>query len=170
MTDYDPPYAIARTTTEVMLYLDLTACAGCGSDEASWRHDVAEAALRYAGVCGHCGAEREYLFSPPCDGLLDGVATFGGPAPSELIDAGQWLAVADSIAAEVAAVDESDAARRAMAYAHEAVREVLKFVGPTGETVPDEAFWTDAGRAERERDPGRFRVNRLLAVRDSYSG
>jgi len=39
-----------------------------------------------------------------------------------------------------------------------------------GDAVPVEAFWTDAGRAERERDPGRFRLDRLLAVRDSYSG
>jgi hypothetical protein len=49
------------------------------------------------------------------------------------------------------------------------VQEVLKFVPPGGDAVPAEAFWTDAGRAEQERDPGRFRLDRLLAVRDSYS-
>ncbi|MGW6196513.1 hypothetical protein ACWF0M_10260 [Kribbella sp. NPDC055110] len=170
MTDYDPPYAIARTTTEAMLYLDLTVCHGCGSDQAAWQYDVHDGALRYVGACADCGAEREYLFSPPYDGLLDDVATFGGPAPSELVDAGQWLAVADWIAGEVAADDRSEAARTAMAHACQAVQEVLKFVSPYGDVVPEEAFWTDAGRAERDRDPGRFRLDRLLAVRDSYSG
>ena len=170
MNDYDPPYAIARTTTEAMLYLDLTACPDCGSDQAAWQSDVYDGALRYIGACAGCGAEREYLFSPPYQGLLDDVATFGGPEPSELVDAGQWLAVADWIAGEVPADDRSEAARTVMAYAHEAVQEILKFVPPAGDAVPEEAFWTDAGRAERERDPGRFRVDRLLAVRDSYSG
>ncbi|MGW5189168.1 hypothetical protein ACWEOO_07940 [Kribbella sp. NPDC004138] len=168
MNGYDPPYAIARTTTEVSLYLDLTACAGCGSDQASWEHDVHDGALRYVGACAGCGAEREYLFSPPYQGLDDST-TFGGPEPSELVDAGQWLAVADRIAGEVPADDRSEAARTVMEYAHQAVREVLKFVPPAADAVPEEAFWTDAGRAERDREPGRFRVDRLLAVRDSYS-
>ncbi|TCC25497.1 hypothetical protein [Kribbella speibonae] len=169
MNDYDPPYAIARTTTEVMLYLDLTACPDCGSDAAEWQHDLHVGALRYVGACARCGSEREYLFSPPYQGFLDDGATFGGPEPSELVDAGQWLAVADWIAGEVPADDRSEAARAVMAYARQAVQEVLKFVPPAGDAVPDEAFWTDAGRAERERDPGRFRLGRLLAVRDSYS-
>ena len=170
MNDYDPPYAIARTTTEAMLYLDLTACSNCGSDQAAWQYDVHDAALRYVGACAGCGTEREYLFSPPYDGLLDDAGTFGGPEPSELVDAGQWLAVADWIAGEVAADDRSEAARTVMAYARQAVQEVLKFVPPAADTVPAEAFWTDAGQAERDRDPGRFRLDRLLAVRDSYSG
>lgn len=170
MNDYDPPYAIARTTAEAMLYLDLTGCPDCGSGDAVWQHDVDDGALRYVGTCARCGAEREYLFSPPYEGLLDEVETFGGAEPSELVDAGQWLAIADTIAGEVAADDRSAAARAAMAYAYQAVQEVLKFVPWTGDAVPDEAFWTDAGRAERERDPGRFRVDRLLTVRDSYSG
>jgi len=170
VNDHDPPYAIARTTAEAMLYLDLTACPDCGSDDAVWQRAIDDGALRYVGVCGHCGAEREYLFSPPYQGLLDDVATFGGPEPSELVDAGQWLAIADAIAGEVPADDRSAAARAVMAYACQAVQEVLKFVPRAGDAVPVEAFWTDAGRAERERDPGRFRLDRLLAVRDSYSG
>jgi len=103
VNDHDPPYAIARTTAEAMLYLDLTACPDCGSDDAVWQRAIDDGALRYVGACAHCGAEREYLFSPPYQGLLDDVATFGGPEPSELVDAGQWLAIADAIAGEVPA-------------------------------------------------------------------
>ncbi|MEU8221700.1 hypothetical protein [Kribbella sp. NPDC048915] len=169
MNDYDPPYAIARTTTEVELYLDLTVCARCGSDQTTWTHDIQAETLRSAGSCSRCGADRECLFSLPRRGPLDTEGTFGGPEPSELIDAGQWLAVADEIARGVAAGARSEQAQAAMAYAHRAVLEVLKFVQPGADAVPGDAFWTDAGRTERDRDPGRFRVDRLLAIRDSYS-
>ncbi|MGW7685961.1 hypothetical protein ACWGID_34770 [Kribbella sp. NPDC054772] len=169
MTGYDPQYAIARTPTEVMLYLDLTPCPDCGSHEASWedrRTDVdGEPAIRYAGVCAGCGAQREYLFSPP----LTESPAFGGPEPSELIDAGQWLSVADRIAAEVAVDDRSEAARTVMAFARQAVEEVVKFVPANVDAVPDAAFWTADGRATRELDPGRFRLDRLLLIRDSYT-
>ncbi|TDW22804.1 hypothetical protein [Kribbella kalugense] len=162
MSTYDPPYAIARTSTEVSLYLDLIPCPDCGSDQADWQ----EEAFTYTGECVGCGAQREYTFSPPEHAIRD---TFGGPEPSELIDAGQWLAVADRIAGEVAVNDRSEGALTAMALARQAVEEVLKFIPPSQDTVPDEAFWTDAGRAERELDPGRFRLDRLLVVRDSYT-
>jgi hypothetical protein len=169
MTGYDSRYAIARTPTEVMLYLDLTPCPDCGSNEAAWEDSRTEAdgepVLRYAGVCAGCGAQREYLFSPPPNDSPD----FGGPEPSELIDAGQWLSVADRIAAEVAADDRSAASRTVMALARQAVEEVVKFVPADRDAVPDDAFWTDHGRATRELDPGRFRLERLLVIRDSYT-
>jgi hypothetical protein len=162
LSTYDPPYAIARTSTEVTLYLELNPCPDCGSDQADWH----EQALTYTGECLGCGAQREYMFSPPQQASPE---TFGGPAPSELIDAGQWLALADRIAGEVAVDDRSEGALTAMAVARQAVEEVLKFIPPSQDTVPDEAFWTDAGRAVRELDPGRFRLDRLLVVRDSYT-
>ncbi|MFF0341130.1 hypothetical protein [Kribbella sp. NPDC004875] len=169
MTGYDPRYAIARTPTEVMLYLDLTPCPDCGSHEAAWadrRTEVdGEPVIRYAGACAGCGAQREYLFSPPSNES----AAFGGSEPSELIDAGQWLAVADRIAGEVAVGDRSAAARRVMALARQAVEEVVKFVPADLDAVPDDAFWTADGRATRALDPGRFRLERLLVIRDSYT-
>ena len=171
MTAYDPPYAIARTSTEVTLYLDLNPCPDCGSDQADWQ-DQFDTVLTYTGECAGCGAHREYYFSPPQHGMGDAVSTigsFGGLEASELIDAGQWLAVADRIAGQVAAGDRSEAALAVMAIAQQAVEEVVKFIPPSQDAVPDEAFWTDAGRAVRELDPGRFRLDRLLVIRDSYS-
>ena len=158
MTGYDSRYTIARTPTEVMLYLDLTPCPDCGSNEAAWEDSRTEADgepvhTRPRAPVGR-GAQREYLFSPPPNDSPD----FGGPEPSELIDAGQWLLlVADRIAAEVAADDRSAASRTVMALARQAVEEVVKFVPADRDAVPDDAFWTDHGRATRELDPGRFR-------------
>ncbi|WP_328999349.1 hypothetical protein OHA18_33510 [Kribbella sp. NBC_00709] len=168
--DYDPPYAIARTPTEVALYLDLTPCPDCGSDQADWRDRLTalddEPVLIYTGNCADCGALREYVFSPP-PGPSPG--PFGGLEPSELIDACQWLTAADRIAGQVAADDRSESARTVMTIARQAVEEVVKFIPPSEDAVPDEAFWTDAGRAERALDPGRFRLDRLLVIRDSYA-
>lgn len=167
MTAYDPPYAIARTSAEAALYLELNPCPDCGSYQTDWHDQLTdEQVLRCAGVCEGCGAHREYLFSPP----LHAHEGFGGSEPSELIDAGQWLAVADRIAGQVPVDDHGTEARAALAVARQAVEEVAKFVPPTADAVPDESFWTEAGRAVRALDPGRFRLERLLLIRDSYSG
>lgn len=166
MSAYDPPYAIARTPAEAALYLELSPCPDCGSTRTDWHDQQLDDVLSCTGVCAGCGAFREYLFSPPRHPYDD---EFGGPEPSELIDAGQWLALADRIAGQVAAGDRSEQARAAMAVARQAVAEVVKFVPPAADAVPDEAFWTAAGRAERALDPGRFRLERLLVIRDSYS-
>ena len=165
MTAYDPPYAIARTSAEAALYLELSPCPDCGSTETDWQDQQTAEVLSCTGACTGCGALREYLFSKPLH-AYDG---FGGPEPSELIDAGQWLELADRIAGQVAADERSDEAREAMAVARQAVEEVIKFVPPTADAVLDEAFWTEAGRAVRALDPGRFRLERLLVIRDSYS-
>jgi hypothetical protein len=168
LSTYDPPYAIARTSTEAMLYLELSPCPDCGSVETDWRDQrIAGQVLSCTGVCGGCGALREYLFSAPLQ-TYDGVG-FGGSEPSELIDAGQWLAVADQIAGQVEVDDLGEESRAAMAFARQAVEEVVKFIPPAADAVPDEAFWTEAGRAVQALDPGRFRLERLLVIRDSYS-
>lgn len=174
MSDHDPKYAIARTEDETLLYLDLHPCPDCGSVETGWQHGLAdedgELVISYAGTCSGCGAEREYLFGLPEHESVGPFPNFGGPGPSELVDAGQWLAVADRAAGSVPAdgpLDEE--AVTVLRVARAAVEEVLKFVPPDADRVPDDAFWTDEGRQVRDAEPGRFRVERLLVVRDSYT-
>jgi hypothetical protein len=119
----------------------------------------------YVGVCPGCGAGREFLFGlPDAEAAPGAFPDFGGPEASEILDAGQWLEIADRAAAD----DGVDADRR-LALARAAVEEVVKFI-PLGEhVVPDDAFWTDEGLRVRAEEPGRFRLERLLVVRDSYS-
>ncbi|WP_432935711.1 hypothetical protein ACQPXM_21410 [Kribbella sp. CA-253562] len=175
MSDHDPKYAIARTNDETLLFLELHPCPDCGSIETPWEHGLAdedgELVISYAGVCPGCGAEREYRFGlPEREAPLRPFPNFGGPEPSELLDAGQWMTVADSAAASVPvdAPAGDEQARTVMAIARAAVEEVIKFVPPDADAVPDDAFWTDQGRAVRDAEPGRFRIDRLLVVRDSY--
>ncbi|WP_248961046.1 hypothetical protein [Sphaerisporangium perillae] len=163
---------VARTRDEAHLYLDLHPCPECGSAETTWEHALVAVpeglAARYAGTCSGCGAERSHLFGLPEREVGSGrFPTFGGPEPSQLLDAGEWLWVADLTAGNVPASDP-DAARQALAIAVAAVEEVVKFVPPGQEAVPAGAFWSELGRRVRDAEPGRFQVDRLLIVRDTY--
>jgi hypothetical protein len=95
-----------------------------------------------------------------------GWPTFGGPEPSELLDAGQWLQVADSAVA-VVPTDPVEAGK-VLAVAQAAIAEVIKFVPAGADAVPEDEFWTPEGQAVREAEPGRFRLERLLIARDTY--
>ncbi|MEJ3747597.1 hypothetical protein WEI85_30445 [Actinomycetes bacterium KLBMP 9797] len=57
-------------------------------------------ASRYTGECAGCGTGREFLFRLPETVTLPGhELRFGGPEPSELLDAGEWLWAATNFAA-----------------------------------------------------------------------
>ncbi|WP_405140149.1 hypothetical protein OG589_25115 [Sphaerisporangium sp. NBC_01403] len=166
------PFSVARTRDEAHLYLDLNPCEECGSADTTWENGVVdvdgEPSACYAGECEGCGAEREFLFGLPArETAPSGFPTFGGPEPSELLDAGEWLWVADLTAGDVPAGD-ADAARRALSIATAAVEEVVKFIPPGEREVPGDAFWSDRGQQVRAAEPGRFQLERLLIVRDTY--
>jgi hypothetical protein len=96
-----------------------------------------------------------------------GYPTFGGTEPSELLDAGEWLWVADLTAGNVPADDRAEA-HRSLSVATAAVEEVVKFIPPGADEVPGDAFWSQRGREVRAAEPGRFQLDRLLVVRDTY--
>lgn len=164
-------FAVARTRDEAHLYLELNPCPDCGSIDTPWEHGIAEVdgelAISYAGICAGCGAEREFLFGLPArETKVTSWPAFGGPEPSELLDPGQWMAVADRAAAGVP-TDPGEAGK-VLAVARAAVDEALKFVPAGQDAVPEDEFWTPEGRAVRDAEPGRFRLERLLVVRDTY--
>jgi len=164
-------FAVARTRDEAHLYLELHPCPDCGSIETPWEHALIEVdgelTISYAGICRGCQAEREYLFGLPArETRMDGWPTFGGPEPSEVLDPGQWMEVADRAAAAVPT--EPVEAGRVLAVARAAVDEVVKFVPAGQDAVPEDEFWTPEGRGVRDAEPGRFRLDRLLVVRDTY--
>ncbi|MEV0595365.1 hypothetical protein [Nonomuraea cavernae] len=165
------PFAVARTRDEAHLYLDLHPCA-CGSVETTWDTALVtaggELTSRYSGVCDDCGSEREFLFGLPERETMTGeFPSFGGAEPSQLLDAGEWLWVADLTAGNVP-TDDEPAARQALTIATAAVEEVVKFIPAGQDRVPDHAFWSAQGRNVRDAEPGRFSLDRLLIVRDTY--
>ncbi|MCC5576511.1 hypothetical protein IMZ11_12800 [Microtetraspora sp. AC03309] len=165
-------FAVARTRDEAHLYLDLHPCKQCGSVETEWARGLVnvegELADRYTGTCDGCGAEREFLFGlPERPAMPAGYPTFGGKESSQLIDAGEWMWVADLTAGNVPVGDRAEA-HRTLSVAAAAVEEIVKFIPPGQEEVPDDGFWSERGRAVRAAEPGRFQLDRLLIVRDTY--
>jgi hypothetical protein len=166
---------IARSSPECHLYMELHPCA-CGEVRGPTQHrmvsrDAGLAAL-YEGPCPSCGTPRtfEFLLDPE---IPPGMK-FGGAKPSQIIDAGQFLDVADAAAKAVPGdasrlgPDERASARRLMARAVDALEEVVKFIPADGDRVPAEALFTSAGKQTYLREPGRFRKIRLEAVLGVY--
>jgi hypothetical protein len=104
------------------------------------------------------------------------VVLFGRDDRSQLIDAGEWLLVAELCARRTGTVTSGtdreplldDEARQSLAIAVRAMDEVLKFLPDGQDSVPDSAFWSRRGRELHDREPGRFRRPRLQIIRDTY--
>ncbi|MEU7608392.1 hypothetical protein [Micromonospora sp. NPDC049204] len=170
----------SRTNAEAHLYMDLRPCS-CGETRFPRQSAVValedgDLAARYTGACPTCGQPREFVFRLPAEPAVAPAGDFryGGDEPSHLLDPGEWLRVADgyarSVPAEVATGDAAQRARATLIRAVAALDEVLKFVPPGEDVVPAAAFTTEQGRDLHRREPGRFRRDRLAAVRAAYAG
>jgi len=171
--------AVARTNAEAHLYMDLRPCR-CGENRFPRTSAVVAFAgdlvSEYSGPCARCRAERVFRFRLP-DARAPAARNalrFGGDQPSELLDPGEWLTVADHYA-RTAPIDGSGfdpgrgrALRQQLAIAVAALDEVLKFVPAGSDVVPASAFVTARGRSVYAAGTDRFRRGRLEAVRDTY--
>jgi hypothetical protein len=161
---------VARTRDEARLYLDLTPCT-CGALDADWQHATGlldgELVSVYDAICPQCNAEREYTFALPDHETAAEFPNFGGAEPSQLIDPGGWMALADHLAGNLPADDPATVAQ-ALQIASAAITEVLKFIPPGATAVPTDAFWTPEGQATYNADPARFHRTRLEITRTTY--
>ncbi|HEX3761773.1 MAG TPA: hypothetical protein VHW23_23905 [Kofleriaceae bacterium] len=157
----------ARSNAEAHLYMDLQPCA-CGEHAFDRRSAVIDdggtLCSRYEGACPRCGAARAFVFELPAEirPVRHDAIEFGGSDPSHLLDPGEWMAVADAHARR------QPGTRRDLEVAIAALQEMLKFIPPDGDRVPDDAFRTERGRAVHDAEPGRFRRVRLDTVLGVY--
>lgn len=169
---------LARTNAEAHIYMDLHPCA-CGEGSFARTSSVIEVdgelASRYTGTCAGCGKPRQFTFAIPEEvrRAPSGSVVFGYDGQSELLDAGEWLFVADRYAragpaSYEAGTDAAKQARRQVATAAAAMGEALAFVPDGGRGVPYESLRSVRGRAAFEAEPGRFDKGRLEVVRDTY--
>lgn len=169
---------MARTNAEAHIYMDMHAC-DCGDSKFERNNTVIEVdgdlASRYTGPCSACGQTREFVFALPehISVPLPGTVVFGDGSPSELLDAGEWMFVADRYARAApgrvpTGIEESRKARQLVATAAAAMDEVLAFVPSDEDMVPYEALRSERGRAVYDEEPGRFFQDRLEIVRDTY--
>ncbi|GAB3813888.1 hypothetical protein [Micromonospora zhanjiangensis] len=171
---------VVRSRDEAHLYMDLHPCDRCGGVDITWdsalTDDEDAPARRYHGVCQSCRAPREFVFRLPERPALPGpddVFFFGGPEPSQLLDAGEWSLVAtmgirDGSAPPSGSPERETERKQAFALGVAAFAEMLKFLPEGTDEVPDSAFWTPHGRAERERYPAQFTRERLEARLEGF--
>jgi hypothetical protein len=156
----------ARTPDEAHLFMDLHPC-DCGELQFERRSSLVasgdEMIRVYRGECARCDKPREFRFRLPDRPLLTGdLPEFGDDRPSELLDPGEWMLVADQHASR------PKATWRDLGIARAAMFEILKFMSGEDEAVPDAAFTSERGRQLRDAEAGRFRRARLEAVLATY--
>ncbi|WP_051798848.1 hypothetical protein [Catenuloplanes japonicus] len=154
----------ARTLVEAELYLMLHPCA-CGAIDPPAASQRPEG-LWFDGPCPLCGkrSTREpFGIALDAPGFGTTWETFyGGPEPSTLIDAGEWLGTAGryaSIAIPAKGVMDTQYIER-ITQATAQVTEYLKFIPGTGDWTepPSSAYWTAQGRAAAKAEPTHGRL------------
>jgi hypothetical protein len=173
---------VGRTPAEIHLYIDLHPCeCGEGSFPTSGRQyveDGSDLVVRYNATCPRCGRERSFSFrlteQPIQTGPEGARFRYGDEHPSELLDPGEWLIVADAYSKSVpmlgsGATDQERARfQYALGRAAAAIDEVVKFAPPGAAEIPPSAIASARGRHVYDAEPGRFRLFRLAAVSGAY--
>lgn len=170
-------FPAARSHLEAHLYMDLHPC-GCGESDfprtAEYGPGPEGWQVEYSGACGGCGGSRAFTFLVSQDmPILAPSAWSTLTTPSELLDPGEWLWVADRYAsypAEDGVLPPEAAVERCtdLAAAAAAVDEALLFVPGGANAVPAESFRSARGRSMFEVGPERFTVDQLAEQRDVY--
>lgn len=173
---------LARSTWECHAFFGLSRCPSCGGGglemtEHALRRTAGGDVSDYTTACRRCEQELRFRFrrtddEPP-------FPAFGGDRPSELLDAGQYLELAEEAAGDVpddpADIDPDgpgdltlEDAFEEIAIAVAAMEETLKFIPPGEFAVARDALWTDESRNRYDRDPETFQRRHLIAVLGAY--
>jgi len=166
------PLPLARTPQEAQLYIKLHPCA-CGTGFVFGHITLKQAedgllVQQYKSTCPGCGTVRTFVFGQPDWPHVEPDA-FGADEPSQLIDAGEWLRLAHGWASVPFEPSPDPKHEKVLKLAISGMDEVLKFFPPDAredDELPDEAFWTERGRAYRANQPrGGWKRGRLEAYR-----
>jgi hypothetical protein len=173
----------ARTIAEAYVYLETQLSGTTGLDFDDYT-DIVEGpgddwTLVFDGDYEgrHYHYEIAYQQSPDDDD--EEIHYSYGPEPSTLVDAGYWLSFSVTGAAQVSVTleqlgelspdpDTYEDLVLGLLRADAMLVEVLKFIPPGADEVPDAAFWTDFGKLVRKRFPEQFRRGHIEADRAKH--
>jgi hypothetical protein len=166
----------ARSITEARLYMEHEPCPACGHRGFGHPSKIVARGDRLAaaasGYCPGCGTQRTFELVLADERVPEGA--WGNQAPSTLIDAGEWLEIADDfgarVPAEIGTLDRGarDLARTDLARGIAAVEEVLKFFPEGADELPRTSFFTRRGLERYLAAPARFRRDRLEVLLDAW--
>uniref|UniRef100_A0AAU2JR85 HEPN domain-containing protein n=1 Tax=Streptomyces sp. NBC_00049 TaxID=2903617 RepID=A0AAU2JR85_9ACTN len=144
--------------------MDLHACE-CGSSGFDRQHRLEmrgdDLVAVYEGACRQCGRVRHFEFQM-AEEIPPPAPVFGGAEPSRIIDPGEFVQVAYRISRSAGLqllntpASEHHKYRAAMAYALAAFEEVLKFIPPGQDAIPEDAFTSEVGKARYRKGPRSF--------------
>jgi hypothetical protein len=168
---------VTRSAWESTVYLGLagSTCGGRGFELVEHRQEIraGERYWVYETTCPRCGERRRFEFAV-ADEPAPPYPEFGGAQPSQLIDAGQFLAIGERAAAGVPeepaglSGEEFAAAYESIAVAVAAVGEAVKLVPPGADAVPPSTLRSPESRELYALEPYRFQRRHLLAVLGAY--
>ncbi|MEV6302252.1 hypothetical protein AB0M02_22740 [Actinoplanes sp. NPDC051861] len=172
----------ARTLAEAYMFVDLVVGRNKPVDLTALTDLDYVDGNRVLRVNGwHDGEEHDFtIVTPGRTGDTRPGELYGtGREPSLIIDAGQWRAVEDFAASNIAALvqqaaggplspDEVNEIANNVEVAYSALAEIGKFLPDNAVEVPDEAFWSEIGRTIREQQPEAFRRERLVEYEAQY--
>jgi len=151
------PLPYARSFAEQYLYMELHPCQ-CGESLITAKsHALLQAeqglADQHTGICTGCGRNRRFVFRVP--GLAPQHSDrYGGPEPSQIVDAGEWRLISLAYMGELDNVrDRPDQLREVLQVALAAYQEMLKFIPPGQQEMPESAFFTERGRQIKVGEP-----------------
>ncbi|MFB6985000.1 hypothetical protein ACFC0C_03775 [Streptomyces sp. NPDC056178] len=151
------PLPYARSVPEAHLYMELHPCECGESGSTGYRHASIQTdqglASEHSFGCAGCGRQRRFVFRMPAL-VPQHTDRYGGPEPSQIIDAGEWRMISLAYMGELDRVRaRSDELRKMLDEALAAYQELLKFIPAGQERMPDSAFFTERGRRIREGEP-----------------
>ncbi|MFO0660518.1 MAG: hypothetical protein U0165_11895 [Polyangiaceae bacterium] len=167
---FSAPVLRSRSVTESHLYMDLHgARPGHRPNRIVFRGN--EMVVIYDAVMTD-GSTRSFEFVMPEQEYFGDREL--GPGVSAILGPGELISHADTMAKSMPAspkqlsLDDSRSAAYRIHLALICMREVLKFIPPGADSVPESAFKSDLDRQVLAREPGRFSRLRLEAVTSAY--
>jgi hypothetical protein len=172
----------AHSWLEAKLYLMATPCPNCsrgpcepveeslGSSPGRSSDPGVRAVI---ARCAHCGDERELAFGLPVGMSPGSAAEVVNPtsAPSEVLDAGQWISLHYLLTDAAQRAAEKFERRRLMSLAGQCLDEALRFyVDPDDELPPQSALFTNSSRRAFTEHPEKFARQKLRDIRARLPG
>jgi len=163
----------AHSRCEAEFYLKVVPCQRCGQGPLA---TASERRLPQPGEpvgmvarCVHCQAEHEFAFTWPDEADETAGQINTTSEPSEIIDAGQWLAL-HNLLTELANRTSVKPVKRLMTFqAGECLDEALKFYTEATEDLPPtSAFFTESSRKAFAEHPEKFLRLRLQDMRRKF--
>ncbi len=158
----------ASTTAELEYYFMTLPCPSCGQGPWDVQLPAQVSAegeeVQVRATCRHCSQSRQFSFQirNPSSRAIAGLEQINPEdSPSSLIDLAQWVALFRKFVESAAGRQDKTQARKLGYQAAMCLQEALKFYAVEDEFPEEAAFFHEASRQARQRNPAMFAKQNL---------